>query len=374
MHISDPDLSEEQRLLASAARAFFAERSPVGRARKLRDAEDAVGFSRELWKEMAELGWVGCHLPSELGGAGLGFTELCLVLEAAGRTLVPEPFVSTSLLAASLLVAAGEGRRLPEIARGEVVVAAAYSERGSRYDPQRIETRAAPDAAGFVLRGEKIQVLDGHVASSFIVSARTDEQRISLFLLDASTRGIDVTRQRRIDGRNAALMRLSDVRVTQHDLVGGLHQGGEVLEHALDLAAIGLACEMLGSARAAFELTLGHLKSRKQFGVPIGSFQALQHRAARLYIELSLAGAAAFGAARAVDAGSHELSRLASLAKALCSDAFVSVANEAVQMHGGIGVTDENDIGLYLKRARAADATFGDAAWHRARWAALGGY
>jgi len=204
MDMEKPDLSEEQRLLASAARAFFAERSPVGRVRKLRDAPDAVGFSWELWKEMAELGWVGCHLPAELGGAGLGFTELCLVLEAAGRTLVPEPLVSTSLLAASFLVAAGEGRRVPEIARGEAVVAVAFQERGSRYDPQRIETRAAPDAAGFVLRGDKCHVLDGNVASSFIVSARTDEQYISLFLLDASTRGIEVTRQHRIDGRNAA--------------------------------------------------------------------------------------------------------------------------------------------------------------------------
>jgi acyl-CoA dehydrogenase len=366
-------LTEEQRLLAETAGNFFREHSPPSRVRQLRDSADAAGFSWELWKSMAELGWVACHMPEEHGGAGLGFLELCLVLEAAGRTLAPEPLLSTSLLASEVLQRSGNAtlqrRLMPEIARGECVVSVAYQERKSRYDARRVETLARRDGDAFRVSGEKIQVLDGHVARALIVSANT-ENGIGLFVLEAPAPGLTITRQHRIDGRNAALVRLDDVRVSEADLAGDV----DVLEGALERAAIGLAFEMLGSATRAFELTLEHLKARRQFGVAIGSFQALQHRAARLYIELSLARAAALAAARAVDQSSEELPRLASLAKARCSDTFVLVANEAVQMHGGIGVTDEHDIGLYLKRARAADVTFGDAAWHRERWAALGGY
>ena len=183
-----------------------------------------------------------------------------------------------------------------------------------------------------------------------------------------------IERQTRIDGRNAAIVRLDSVLVEKTDLLGPLHEGAPLLERTLERAAIGLAAEMLGAASRAFEITLEYLKNRRQFGVPIGSFQALQHRAARLFIELELARSALLAAARAVDSAPDEVPLLSALAKACCSDVFVHAANEGVQMHGGIGMTDEHDIGLYLKRARAADATFGDAAWHRARWAALKGY
>ena len=370
-------LTEEQRLLQQSAARLFAERSPAGRVRQLRG--DATGYSPELWRELAALGWVGAHIPESHAGSGLGFFELCLILEAAGRTLTPEPFVSTALCASELLLLAGNDRQksswLSAIARGDAIASVAEQERGSRYDYRRIATRATPDAGGFRLGGEKTQVLDGHVAALLIVPALTgDAGATSLFLIDPRASGVQVERQTRIDGRNAAIVRLDGVRAEAADLLGPLHQGLPLLERMLDRAAIGLSAEMLGAATRAFELTLEYLKNRRQFGVPIGSFQALQHRAARLFIELELARSALLAAARAVDSAPDEVPLLSALAKASCSDAFVHAANEGVQMHGGIGMTDEHDIGLYLKRARAADATFGDAAGHRARWAALKGY
>jgi alkylation response protein AidB-like acyl-CoA dehydrogenase len=370
-------LTEEQQLLQKSATRLFAERSPPSRVRSLRG--DATGFSRELWSELAGLGWVGAHVPESHGGSGLGFVELCLILEAAGRTLTPEPFVSTSLCAGELLLLAGneqqKGRWLPAIARGEAIASVAEQERGSRYDFRKIATRAAADPEGFRLSGEKVQVLDGHVAALLVIPAlTTPDGALSLFLVDARSAGVHIERQARIDGRNAAIVRLDSVRVRASDVLGPLHEGATVLERMLERAAIGLSAEMLGGASHAFELTLDYLKSRRQFGVPIGSFQALQHRAARLFIELELARSAVLAAARAVDTAPDEVPLLSALAKASCSDVFVHTANEGVQMHGGIGMTDEHDIGLYLKRARAADATFGDAAWHRERWAKLKGY
>jgi acyl-CoA dehydrogenase len=370
-------LTEEQLLLQKSAQQLFAERSPPSRVRQLRG--DAIGFSPELWRELALLGWVGAHVPESQGGSGLGFFELCLILEAAGRTLTPEPLVSTTLCAAELLLLGGsESQRqrfLSAIARGELIATVAEQERGSRYDFRKIATRATRDAGGFRVSGEKTQVLDGHVAGLVIVPALSDDAgAISLFVIDPRSSGVQIERQTRIDGRNAAIVRFDAVRVEEADVIGPLHEGDELLERMLERAAIGLAAEMLGAASRAFEVTLEHLKNRRQFGVPIGSFQALQHRAARLFIELELARSSVLAAARAVDSAPDEVPLLSALAKASCSDVFVHAANESVQMHGGIGVTDEHDIGLYLKRARAADATFGDAAWHRARWATLNGY
>jgi alkylation response protein AidB-like acyl-CoA dehydrogenase len=370
-------LTEEQQLLQKSAVRLFAERSPPGRVRKLRG--DATGFSWELWRELAGLGWVGAHVPGEYGGSGLGFFELCLILESAGRTLTPEPFVSAALCATELLLLGGsepqKSRWLSAIAAGEAVATVAEQERGSRYEFRKIATRATAEGDGHRLSGEKVQVLDAHVASLLIVPALTTASGgISLFLVDPRAGGVRIERQTRIDGRNAAIVVLHSVRVESGDVLGPLNEGATLLERMLERAAIGLSAEMLGAASRAFELTLEYLKSREQFGVKIGSFQALQHRAARLFIELELARSAVLAAARAVDSAPHEVPLLSALAKAACSDVFVHAANEGVQMHGGIGMTDEHDIGLYLKRARAADATFGDAAWHRARWASLLGY
>lgn len=370
-------LDEQQDELARTARAFVSSSTPLDRVRTLRDSRDAVGFSRDVWKQMAELGWTGMCLPEQYSGLGLGFVELCIVLEESGRRLVPEPLISTVLLGAHALLLGGtpghKARFLPRVAAGTTVLSVAFQERTSRFELGRVETVAERTAHGFRLSGEKVNVLDGHVADAWIVSARTD-QGLALFLVEATASGVEVTRQQRIDSRNAAVIRLGGVEVSADALVGRDGQGLALLTQVVDRATVGLSAEMVGSARQTFEDTLAYLKTRKQFDVTIGSFQALQHRAARLFIELSLARAAVAAAARSVDEEPQNLPRMASLAKARASDLFVHVANEAVQMHGGIGVTDECQIGFYLKRARVAELTFGDAAWHRKRWAELAGY
>ncbi len=378
-------LNEEQEMLARSARELVTGRSSLRRIRQLRDAHDADGFSRELWREMAALGWLGITIPEELGGAGLGWMDQMVVLEEMGRGLMPEPFTSTVLLGATALVlggsAAQQKEHLPKVAAGERLLTVAYQETGSRYDASKVATTAVKDGGGWTIGGEKIQVLDGHVADRIIVSARTsggrgDAEGITLFLVAADTPGLTIERQFRIDSRNVALVRFDDVKVDADAVVGEVGGGGALLGRVLDRARIGLSAEMLGSMQAAFEMTNEYLKTRVQFGVPIGSFQALKHRAAKMYIELELSRSAVLGAHRAIDEGRDDatVAKLSSLAKARCSDAFVLIGNECVQMHGGIGVTDEADIGFFFKRARVAEMTFGDAAFHRDRTARLEGY
>jgi acyl-CoA dehydrogenase len=370
-------LTEDQEFIAKTARDFVAEKSPVSRVRELRDGADATGFSRELWKEMADLGWTGIPFSEDLGGADLGMAEFVTVLEALGRTLAPEPFLSTVLLAGQALRMGGsEGQRkewLPGVTAGDRILALAYQEQSSRYDLASVETKAEPDGDGFLLRGEKIQVLDGHVADAIIASAR-GPGGITLFLVRRGAPGLEVVRQSRVDCRNAAIVKLDGVRVAKSDRVGEIGAGADLLERVVDQATVGLCAEMLGAMSEAFDRTLEHLKTRVQFDVPIGSFQALKHRAANMFIEIELCRSAVMAAARAVDEEREDARKLISLAKARCSEAFILVTNEAVQMFGGVGMTDEYDIGFYMKRARAAEMTFGDAAWHRDRWARLSGY
>ncbi len=376
-------LSEDQELIAKTTADFVKRKSPIARVRELRDTNDPVGFSRALWNEMAELGWVGIAFPESVGGAGLGFAELAVVLEELGRTLAPEPFLSTVLLAGQALLLAGDEAQaaawLPRVCKGEAILALAHQEARSRYDLSAVETRAEQAGAGFRLTGEKIQVLDGHVADAIVVVARTaggpgEAKGLTLFLVPKGAAGLTLTRQARVDGRNAALVRLDGVSVGADAVIGARDAGHELLTRVVDRATLGLSAEMLGGMQQAFALTLEHLKHRMQFGVPIGSFQALKHRAANVFIELELAKSAVMASARAVDTDAPDFAKLVSLTKARCSDAYVLAANEGVQMFGGVGMTDEYDIGFYMKRARAAELTFGDAAFHRARWATLSGY
>jgi len=376
-------LTEDQDLLSKTAADFVAEHSPVARFRKLRDAKDATGFSRELWKEMAGLGWVGIPFPEEFGGAGLGFAELAVVLEQLGRKLAPEPFLSTVLLGGQALLLGGSDALkkewLPRLVSGDAILTVAYQDAKSRYDLHHVTTTAAKDGDGWKLEGEKIQVLDAHAADAILVAARTsggekDADGITLFLVRKGAAGLGVERQSRVDSRNAGLVRLSGVRVGAADVVGGVGTGGALLERVIDRATAGLCAEMLGSMQQAAEDTFQYLKTRTQFGVPIGSFQALKHRAAKMYIEIELARSCVMAVVRAVDANDDDLPRLVSVAKARCSDAGILITNEAVQMFGGVGMTDEYDVGFYMKRARVADITFGDAAWHRDRFARLSGY
>ena len=376
-------LSEDQELLAKTATDFASEHAPLSRVRALRDGGDPVGFSRPLWKQMAELGWVGIPYPERWGGADMGLAELAVVLEALGRSLAPEPFLSTVLLGGQLVLRAGSPAQqeawLQGVVAGEKFLALAQQEPGSRFDLHRVATRAEPDGAGFRLRGEKIAVLDGSVADALVVVARTsggeaDREGISLFLVPADAPGLEVVAQSRVDSRGCARIRLDDCTLGADALLGEAGGGLEPLEAVADLATAGLCAEMLGSMSEAFERTIEYLKQRTQFGVPIGSFQALKHRAAQCFIEIELCRSAVMAAARALDASSEEAAKLVSLAKARCSETAIRVANEAVQMHGGIGMTDEHDIGFFLKRARVAELTLGDANWHRDRWARLSGY
>jgi acyl-CoA dehydrogenase len=332
---------------------------------------------------MAELGWLGIPFPESLGGADMGFVELAVVLEALGRNLAPEPFLSSVVLAGQALLLGGSEEQkqawIPGLVEGDKLLALAYLEAGSRFDSNRVTTLAEQKGEGWVIRGDKIQVLDGHVADALIVSARTaggesDADGIGLFLVPADAAGLAVTRQTRLDHRSASLVSFDGVEVPADAVVGEVGTGGELLARVVDRATVALGAEMLGGMSKAFELTLDYLKERQQFGVPIGSFQALKHRAADIFIEIELSRSTVTAAACAVDEDSPELPKLVSVMKARCSDAYLLAGNEGVQMFGGVGMTDEYDIGFFLKRARATELTFGDAAWHRDRWARLSGY
>ena len=372
-------LSSEAQMVRDTALAFFRERSPITALRRLRDTNDADGFSRSLWREMADLGWTGFLVPEDQGGSDFGVTGLAQVMEAAGRTLAATPLLSTALLGASLLALAGSAdqkdEHLPPLVAGERLFALALEET-SRHAPARIATAAVKDGTGYRLSGEKTFVLDGHVADVLIVAARTSGDRddrtgVTLFLVQADAFGVTRTRTIMVDSRNAARVRLDGAPGI---VLGPVDGGSDILDTVLDRARACLAAEMLGSASEAFERTVQYLKDRKQFGVAIGSFQALKHRAAQMFCEIEVTRSSVLAACSALDDGGNDAAALASLAKAKASDTLNLCGNEGVQMHGGIGMTDEHEIGFFLKRARVAQATFGDAAFHRDRYAALLGY
>ncbi len=375
-------LSEEQTILRDSAKNFMAERSPVTELRRLRDTQDETGFDRKLWAEMAEMGFAGIIVPEEYGGTGFGYQGFGLVLEEAGRTLAASPMVSTALVGTSALLIGGTDDQkkdlLPKIASGELVTALAVDE-GAHHNPAKTATEAKADGDGFAITGNKTFVLDGHVADKLIVVARTsgkpgDTAGLTLFLVDGDAKGVTRSRHIMVDSRNAADVKLDGVKVGKDAVLGSVDGGYDVLEETLDRARIGLAAEMLGSALEAFERSLEYLKERKQFGVPIGSFQALKHRAAKMFCELELCRSVVTDALTAIDERRNDVAQMASLAKARLGATLNLVSSEAVQMHGGIGVTDEHEIGFFLKRARVADATFGNITFHRHRYADMEGY
>ena len=377
-------LTEDQAMLGKTATAFFAERSPVSRLRKLRDERDERGYSRELYSAMAELGWTAIPFEERDSGLGMGLASAILVTEAMGRSLAAEPYLPSVLLAGQVLALGGNDTQrkawLAPVAAGEQVLALAYQEADSRYAAQHVSTRAESAAdGGFRLQGQKHAVLGGALADGYIVSARTSDETgaregVSLFYVPANAPGLKVTRQFRIDSRNAALVELANVTVPASALIGERDKGVQLLEAALERATVALCGEMLGAMSEAFDRTLKYIKERKQFGAAIGSFQAVKHRAAKLFIEIELARSATMQAARALDEKLPEASALVSVAKARCSDTYVLAANEAVQLHGGIGMTDEHEIGFFIKHARVCELTFGDAAYHRDRFARLNSY
>ncbi len=375
-------LNEEQEMLKDSSAEFCRTQSPITEFRKLRDAKDESGFSRELWSAIAEMGWTGAIFPEDLGGFDFGYQGMGVILEETGRTLVPSALISTVVFSGSVVMLAGnEGQRkevIPAIISGERMLSVALDENHT-HNPSRIACKAEETKDGYTISGEKRFVLDGHVADQFIVAARTsgntnDEDGITLFLVDAKAPGITRTRTHMVDSRNSAMLRFDNVQVDASCVLGEVDGGFAPLSAALDRARICLAAEMLGSLTQVFETTLDYLKTRVQFDAPIGSFQGLQHRAADLFAEVEIARSVVMEALTAIDEGSDDLPALASLAKAKLNDTFFLVSNEGSQMHGGIGMTDECDLGFYLKRSRVAIETFGNSRFHRDRYAALKGY
>jgi alkylation response protein AidB-like acyl-CoA dehydrogenase len=372
-------LSSEAQMVRDTAHEFFKERAPITALRKLRDTNDPDGLSRALWREMAELGWTGFLVPEDHGGTEFGVLGLAQVMEAAGRTLAASALVSTALVGASLLTTAGSAEQkaehLPPLVAGERLFTLALEE-GSRHQPHRIATKAEKHPTGYQLNGQKTFVLDGHIADVLIVAARTsggrdDRDGITLFLVLGDAPGVTRLRTIMIDSRNAAQIRFDNVSA---EVLGRVDGGADILDRVLDRARACLAAEMLGSATEAFERTVQYLKDRKQFGVAIGSFQALKHRAAQMFCEVEVTRSAVIAACSALDENTNDAAALAVLAKSKANDTLDLCGNEGVQMHGGIGMTDEHEIGFFMKRARVARATFGDTGFCRDRYAALMGY
>jgi alkylation response protein AidB-like acyl-CoA dehydrogenase len=372
-------LTEEQRLLKESATAFVRDQAPTTRLRKLRDA-GANGRDPELWRAMAEMGWTGVLVPEAYGGSGLGCADLGLVIEETGRTLVASPLISTALVGASALVLGGSDAQkqawLPKIASGEAIIALAVDE-AAHHAPLRTALAATRSGDGWSLTGAKRFVADGHIADLFIVAARTsgppgDAAGITLFLVPAQS--VEVLELETVDSRGAADLTFSGVAVSADAVLGAVDDGAGLLDQILDRARAGLAAEMIGQAQEAFAITADYLKTRKQFGQVIGGFQALQHRAAKMFTDIELTRSCVLAALQAFDDGSSDAAALASLAKARAADTLHTVSSEMLQMHGGIGMTDAHDSGLHLKRARVAEALYGGAGFHRDRYARLLGF
>ncbi|ANI76501.1 MULTISPECIES: acyl-CoA dehydrogenase family protein [Sphingobium] len=374
-------LNEEQQMLKDMASEWVRDRVPVTALRSLYGhggggVEGSIGHDAAAWAEMAQMGWCGIVVPEKQGGSDFGYRSMGLVLEELGRTLAASPLLSSGLVAASALRLGGtdeqKARWLPGIADGSVIGTLAMDE-GAHHAPEKIRLTAEASGSGWKLNGVKRPVQDGMVAQFAIVAARTGDG-VTLFLVEADAPGLTREPLDQVDARVPAAWSFADVAVEPEAVLGQVDKGAELLDAIRDRAAVGIAAEMLGSATQAFETTLDYLKTRVQFGAVIGSFQALQHRAAELFGELQLARSAVEEALTAIDEDSPALPGLASLAKAIAGETVHQISSQMVQLHGGIGMTHEHDAGLYLKRARVAEQCYGSTAWHRERWARLNGY
>jgi alkylation response protein AidB-like acyl-CoA dehydrogenase len=373
-------LNEEELYLKETAKNFAENTTPVNHFRSLRDNKDPQLWSNDVWKEMVELGWSGILIPEEYGGSDFGLTGICAILQECGKTLAPSPLFATGVLGAYALTHFGsdsqKSKYLPKIASGDLTTAVAIDET-NHHNPSYTETIAKQEGENFILNGKKTLVVDGASADLIIVLARTsgnpgENTGLTMFLVEKDH--LDIKMLSMADSRNYANIYLNNVSVSKENILGDIEAGGDSIDSLLDIGRIAMAAEMLGSTEAAFETTLNYLKERKQFGVEIGSFQALQHRAAQMFCEIELTKSAVMGAMKGADENSNDLQRLASLSKSIAGDTFHLVSNESVQMHGGIGVTDEYDIGFYLKRARVCEQIFGSSNFHKERYANLSGF
>ena len=369
-------------MLKNSAKEFCQSKTPVQALRKLRDERSSIGYDPKVWTEMAEMGWASLTIPEAYGGLEFGYMGLGLVLEETGRTLTASPLVSSVLLSATAIQLLGsedqKQRFLPSIAEGMILVSMAIDEQNV-HNPFHIECQANKTEHGYVLNGKKVFVLDSHMADQIIVVARTGgdntgQDGLSMFILDAKTEGVQIDRTIMMDSRNAATIHLDNVAVSADQLLGEANQAGQALDQILDIARIGLSAEMLGLMEEAFDRTLAYLKERKQFGVIIGTFQALQHRAVKMYCEIELCKSLVSKALQAIDKQADNLAELASMTKAKVGETVELVTNEGVQLFGGIGMTDDEEIGFFMKRARVAQQTFGNRNYHLDRYAQLNGY
>lgn len=375
-------LNEEQQMLKASAKGFLQEHAPIAALRALRDERDEVGFSRDLWASMAELGWAGILVDEAYGGLQFGHVGMGQVMEENGRTLTASPLLSTAVLGVSAISLAGSETQkkalLAMIAAGDLVTALAV-DASARHNPANTGVSAERTAEGYCLKGEKQFVIDGHVADKFIVSARTGGAEgatdgITLFVVDADTPGLGVERVVMADSLNSALVRFNNVSVAADAVLGDVDKGFANLQQVLDIGNVHLSAQLLGLSQEVLERTVAYMKERKQYGALIGSYQALQHRAAHLFSEIELAKSVVIKALQALDEGADDAALLVSLAKGKVSEVATLATNEGVQLHGGIGMTDELDIGFFMKRARVAEQLLGDQRYHVRRFAALNGY
>jgi alkylation response protein AidB-like acyl-CoA dehydrogenase len=375
-------LNEEQSMLRDSARGLISDKAPVSHLRQLRDSKDATGFSRDLWRSFAEMGFSGLLVPDEFGGSGLGCVEAGVVMEEIGRTLMPSPFLSTAVLAASALSrggsAAQKSEHLPRIADGSLLAALAVDE-SAKHRPLQTRMQAVRSGNGFKLNGAKALVVDGHTADLLVVAARTagaagERDGLTLFLVDPRSNGIETERTAMVDSHNAARIVFDNVEVNADGVLGEVDQGGALLEGILNIGRGAVASEMVGVSEEVFGRTVGYLKERKQFGRLIGEFQALQHRAAHLYVEIEITRAAVLKALQTLDGDFENAGAAVAVAKAKAGSTATLAVQEGVQMHGGMGMTDQFDIGFFMKRARVCQELFGDSNFHADQLARLRSY
>ena len=373
---------DDQAMLADSARGFMAEEGNVSKQlRHWRDRNCKDGFGHALWKQMAEMGFTGMLLDEDDGGLGMGHVEAGIVLEEIGRNLTPSPFLTSSVCAATALKHASvdlKGRYLPGLIEGDSVFAVAIDET-AKHRPGRITTRAEKSGNGFRLTGAKSFVIHGSSADMIVVAARTsgaddDADGVTLFAVPRDASGMSHDAVRLVDSSMATHTKFDGVELDGGGVIGEVDGGRDVLNAMLLAGRIGAAAEGVGVASGAMDMIVTYLKQRKQFGKLIGEFQALQHRASHLYSEIEVARAATIKAQQLLDAGADSADLMVSVAKAKVSRAAGLAVRDGVQMHGGIGMTDEYDIGLYMKRDRALAEFLGDAYFHAGRVATLSGY
>ncbi len=375
-------LNEEQSMLRDSARGFISDKAPVSHLRQLRDAKDVSGFSRELWKAFAEMGFAGLLVPEAFGGSGLGCVEAGIIMEEIGRTLMPSPYLATSVLAASALARGGseaqKSQYLPKISAGSLLAALAIDE-GAKHRPLMTKLQAVRSGNGFRLSGDKALVVDGHIADLLIVAARSagsagERDGLTLFLVDPKTKGVAVERTAMVDAHNAARIEFANVEVDADHVLGEVDQGGALLDGVLNIGRGAVAAEMVGLSEEVFGRTVTYLKERKQFGKLIGEFQALQHRAAELYIDIEITRAAVLKALQTLDGNFDHAGAAVAVAKARAGTTATLAVQEGVQMHGGMGMTDQFDIGFFMKRARVCQELFGDSNYHADQLARMKSY